>query len=80
MLSFRKAFDREITIVAADGIDYNGWRSKAQTLFQDEKEAMSVTGVKTGVRTDESRTFWNTAPPKVCPSASQYYIYFIEIL
>ena len=49
----------------AGGIDYSQWREKAQNLFSDEKEPLSVTGTKTGIKSDETRTFWSTAPPKV---------------
>ena len=52
-------------IFLAGGIDYSQWREKAQNLFSDEKESLSVTGKKTGIKSDETRTFWSTAPPKV---------------
>lgn len=52
-------------IFVAGGIDYSQWREKAQNLFSDEKEPLSVTGTKTGIKSDETRTFWSTAPPKV---------------
>ena len=51
--------------ILAGGIDYSQWREKAQNLFSDEKEPLSVTGTKTGIKSDETRTFWSTAPPKV---------------
>ncbi|XP_067933193.1 uncharacterized protein [Watersipora subatra] len=50
---------------SVDGIDYHDWKNKAQMLFQSDKETISVTGTKTGIPSDESRTFWNTAPAKM---------------
>lgn len=47
-------------------MNYAEWQQKADSVFPDKAASdLFVSGSKTGIISDESRTFWNCAPPKV---------------